>query len=205
MRRTVSGPAGFCKATLTLPQNGVSSTYAGMNPPRQKPEPTEIPRLLRHRFPAHKGKRKLGMPNLTELAEACGVERSAASQWVNGKTTPGEDKLLAISRYTSIPLDALVHAGNLDVGLIEGSNVRPEGDALSVGEDENIMSVADTLVRRLEQIAALLRGAAERQEVGLERIDASLREVKEELRRLAASREERDQRDYPPQPPTSLS
>lgn len=204
MRRTVSGAAAFCKATLTLPGSSVRSTYAGMNPPRTKPVPTEIPRLLAERFPEHEGRREFGQPTLTELAEACGVKRSAASQWRNGKTTPGEDKLVAISRYTGIALSVLVRARNLDVGLIGSDSVHREGGNPPSGEDENIMSVADTLVRRLEQIAALLRGSAERQETGLERIDASLREVKEELKRLAASREEREAPDQP-KPPTSLS
>jgi transcriptional regulator with XRE-family HTH domain len=175
-----------------------------MNPPRKKPVPTEIPRLLSERFPPHKGKRKMGEPSLTELAEVCGVERSAASQWRNGKTTPEEDKLVPISRYTGLPLGVLIRARNLDVGLSDVINAHREGDSPLTGEDENIMSVADALVRRLEQIAALLRGSAERQESGLERIDASLREVKEELKRLAATREDREAPD-PPKPPTSLS
>ena len=55
-----------------------------------------------------------------DLARACGVSRSAVSQWEHGETEPSASKLFAIARATNQPL------GWFAEGLIDGV-VRLEG------------------------------------------------------------------------------
>ncbi len=43
-----------------------------------------------------------------QLAEALGVSRQAISKWESGTSTPEPDKLIAISRYFGVTLDALM-------------------------------------------------------------------------------------------------
>ncbi len=43
-----------------------------------------------------------------KLAEALGVSRQAVSKWEGGQATPDTDKLLAISTYFGVSLDALL-------------------------------------------------------------------------------------------------
>lgn len=49
--------------------------------------------------------RRLADLHQAELAEACGVSRSAVNQWEMGRTEPSASKLFAVARATKQPLD----------------------------------------------------------------------------------------------------
>ena len=57
-----------------------------------------------------------------KLAEALGVSRQAVSKWEGGQATPDADKLLAISAYFGVSLDALLKGA-------EDPPVQPEPSA----------------------------------------------------------------------------
>ena len=94
-----------------------------------------------------------GHINVNQLAELCGVERSAASNWVNGYNLPPVDKMVKLVEELGLNLD-WIYRGVADA-LPMKTGIRLTAILMDVDWKAEGASVSKTTARSLEAGAAV--------------------------------------------------